>query len=117
MRILADENVAGSVVRALIASGHDVTWIAELAPGSTDSEVLKNAVAEKRLLLTHDKEFAAKAARQPISALTGVILLRLDGIDARDVAGFITKTINSRDDWTGNSIVLKPKSIRMRKLR
>lgn len=62
MRILADENVARSVVEALIGSGHDVSWIAERAPGSADTEVLQIALAEKYFLLTHDKEFAVQAA-------------------------------------------------------
>ncbi len=111
MRILADENVAGSVVRALTDGGHAVKWVTEVASGSTDRQILEMAIAEKRLLLTHDKEFAGMA-RQALPDLTGLVLLRLDRIKADAVAGFVVKTLNSRDDWTGQFAVVKRNSIR-----
>ena len=40
MRLLANENIPGSVVSALQAAGHDVVWIRTAAPGATDPEVL-----------------------------------------------------------------------------
>jgi predicted nuclease of predicted toxin-antitoxin system len=50
MRILADENVPGPVVRALRDAGRDVLWAKEAMPGARDREVLARAQAEMRLM-------------------------------------------------------------------
>ncbi len=116
MRIMADENVAGAVVRALRAGGHDVNWIAETAKGSPDSFVLAIVVKESRILLTHDKEFAAAAGRRNVRGLQGIILLRLDGMGPDEVGEFVTRTLGCRTDWVGKLAIVKPKIIRMRNL-
>jgi hypothetical protein len=43
VNILADENIARLVVDGLKELGHHVLWIAELAPGIADTEVIKIA--------------------------------------------------------------------------
>ncbi len=116
MRILADENVAGAVVNALTKAGCDVVWIAKTTPGSTDALVFDIACKENRILLTHDKDFAAGSARKMSAGLKGVILLRLDGIAVDTVADFVSRTISSRDDWQGSYSIVKKNNIRMRKL-
>ena len=40
MLLLANENVPGDAVSALRLKGHDVAWIREDAPGSTDVRIL-----------------------------------------------------------------------------
>ena len=75
-RLLADENIAASLVRALREDGIDVSYVAELASGITDDEVLDLAKAEARLLLTEDKDFGElvfRMKRRP----PGVLLLRI----------------------------------------
>jgi hypothetical protein len=52
MRFLANENIPGDAVAALVAGGHDVAWIRTVSPGSKDEEVLARAVREERVLLT-----------------------------------------------------------------
>ena len=79
MRFLADENVALRTVDALRHLGHDVAWIRTAAPGSTDAEVLARAGAERRVLLTADKDFGELAFRWALPAESGIILLRLRG--------------------------------------
>ena len=56
MRLLADENFPGLVVRTLRSRGHDLVWIREERPGIGDSEVLSMATRQERILLTFDKE-------------------------------------------------------------
>ena len=75
-RLLADENIAASLVRALREDGIDVSYVAELASGITDDEVLDLAKSEARLLLTEDKDFGElvfRMKRRP----PGVLLLRI----------------------------------------
>ena len=62
-RFLADENFLGDAVTALREAGHDIAWIRTDAPGSTDRQVLTRAVAERRILLTFDKDFGDLAYR------------------------------------------------------
>ncbi len=77
MRWLADECVDAGLVLHLRAAGHDVAYMAEIAPAISDAEVLARAHAEDRLLLTEDKDFGDLVFRRgrPVPA---VILLRID---------------------------------------
>ena len=71
MRCLLDENVHQGLVAFLTDLGHD----ARRSPkGLTNGAVFALAVAEGRVLLTHDKGFAARA---PLTSHPGVILLRV----------------------------------------
>jgi hypothetical protein len=75
MRIVADEGIERPLVLRLRASGHDVIHIAEIAPGSTDLEILElargmsvNQILEKYPQLTPEGvkaalEFAAESVR------------------------------------------------------
>jgi predicted nuclease of predicted toxin-antitoxin system len=77
MRWLADECVDAGLVLHLRAAGHDVAYMAEIAPAISDAEVLARAHAEDRLLLTEDKDFGDLVFRRgrPVPA---VVLLRID---------------------------------------
>lgn len=71
MRLLADENIAAPLVLALRAAGHDVTYVAELAPGIADDAVLSLALRQGRLLLTEDKdigELVIRLKRHPLGS-------------------------------------------------
>ena len=58
MFFLTDENVATSVVFALRSSGHDVVDIKEQGwYGATDLFLINKAVQQKRIIITHDKDF------------------------------------------------------------
>ena len=73
---LSDECVDAGLVGRLRAAGHNVIYVAEIASGSTDIEVIRRARVEGRLLLTEDKDFGELVFRagMPVS---GVVLLRV----------------------------------------
>lgn len=77
MRWLADECVASEIVEQLRSAGHDVAYMAEIAPHSTDVQVIDRAHDERRLLLTEDKDFSELVYRwgRPVP---GLVLLRID---------------------------------------
>jgi predicted nuclease of predicted toxin-antitoxin system len=77
VRWLADECVAGPVVARRREAGHDVTYMAELAPSTSDPDVITIAHREGRLLLTEDKDFGELVFRWnwPVP---GLVLLRID---------------------------------------
>lgn len=57
MKLVADENVDGPVVARLREDGHEVDYVAEMAPGIGDDEVLDYANGRQALLITTDKDF------------------------------------------------------------
>jgi predicted nuclease of predicted toxin-antitoxin system len=61
MRFLADECCDFAAVRALRAHGHDVLAASEFQGWSVDKDLLDLALAENRILLTEDKDFANAA--------------------------------------------------------
>ena len=77
MRWLADECVDSPLVALLRAAGHDVVYVAELAPGLTDAEAIVRAHGERRILLTEDKDFGELVVRwrRPVP---GLVHLRID---------------------------------------
>ena len=92
MRLLADEGVDAPTVARLRADGHDVTYVAELAPGITDEAVLDLANAESRVLLTADKDFGElvfRMRRVPV----GVLLLRLAGLGTEARAEMVCQAV------------------------
>lgn len=56
-------------------SGHDVLYVKEDMPGITDTEVLKTAYNEQRVLVTEDKDFGELVYRLK-KEVHGIILLR-----------------------------------------
>ncbi|PIN81561.1 hypothetical protein COV11_01770 [Candidatus Woesearchaeota archaeon CG10_big_fil_rev_8_21_14_0_10_30_7] len=75
MKLLTDENVATSVYNALLEENFDVKDIkAENLNGSSDKKVLDLAIKEKRIIITHDQDFA-NVLNQKVKH-KGIILLR-----------------------------------------
>lgn len=112
MRVLADENVPGAVVRALRAAGHDVPWVREDAPGSSDREVLGRSASESRRLLTFDKGFGERVFLRRAAAW-GVVLVRAESPGPEVLAEFVVRVLGSRTDWAGHFSVIETDRIRM----
>lgn len=113
MRILANENVPGRMVDVLREEGHDVVWILTESPGSTDTDVLKRAVSDERVVLTFDKDFGELAFRSGMPASTGIILLRIGAQDPSLLASIAARALASRADWAGHFSVVEPSRVRM----
>jgi predicted nuclease of predicted toxin-antitoxin system len=77
VRWLADECVAAPLVARLREAGHDVAYMAEIAPATADPDVLARSHDDGRLLLTEDKDFGELVVRwnRPVP---GLVLLRID---------------------------------------
>jgi predicted nuclease of predicted toxin-antitoxin system len=94
MRFLADECCDFSVVKALRTAGYDVLCVAETKPRADDSDVIRLATRDKRILLTEDKDFGQLVYAHGHS-LPGVILLRFPSCArttiAEDVVTLVTR--------------------------
>lgn len=116
MRILANENIPGPVVRALRDRGHDVVWVKEEMVGATDHDVLARAEREERLVVTFDKDFGELAVRSDLPASSGIVLLRLKGNDPKTDNARAISALTSRDDWSGHFAVVTDDRVRLRAL-
>jgi predicted nuclease of predicted toxin-antitoxin system len=114
MQFLADESCDGLVVRALRQAGHDVTYVAEFAPGIEDDEVLKRSVDEERILITEDLDFCDMVFRDKKTAYA-IILIRVT--QHRLKANRVLKLLkNQEQDLIGNLTSLSVDDARMREL-
>ena len=101
------------VVEELRRRGHDVTWVRTDFPGASDDVVLARALAEKRLLITFDKDFGDLVFHKGSAASCGVVLFRLRGIPPTAVALRVADALESRSDWVGCFSVIDASRIRM----
>jgi hypothetical protein len=111
MRFLANENFPGTAVAALIAAGHNVVWVRDTAPGTSDPDVLAWAARDERTLLTFDRQRLRRTG-QSISIAEHVRMPNPGDIGPR-----LSNLLMSRDDWAGHYFsVIEPGRIRMRPL-
>ena len=64
MRFLVDECVGPSVARWLHEIGHDVLSVFEESRGAEDEWIVEKANAEKRIIITNDKDFGEMIFRR-----------------------------------------------------
>lgn len=74
---LIDESLPRAVGRALAAAGHDVVDVRDVGlRGANDDAVIARAIAERRVLVAGDVDFA-NALRFPPRSHSGIFVLRL----------------------------------------
>lgn len=64
MRLLLDSCVWGGARSTIEAAGHDVVWAGDWEVDPGDDEILSRSHAEKRILVTLDKDFGELAIVQ-----------------------------------------------------
>lgn len=117
MNLLADEGIDRQIVDALRANGFIVAYVAEMAPGISDDEVLAFANREGALLLTADKDFGELVFR--LGRLSpGVVLIRLAGQAPIKKAEIVVSLVEKhRSELLESFSVITPVGIRIRKRR
>ena len=116
MRLLVNENVARTVIQQLRRLAHDVLSVKESMRSASDEVILACAQAERRIVVTHDKDFGELTFRSGLTAACGVILFRLAGADPDTDNQRILQALESRTDWEGHFSVVSDDRIRMRPL-
>ena len=113
MRFLADECCDFSAVKALRTAGHDVLSVTERNQRAGDSEVIKIAAREKRILLTEDKDFGQLVYAYG-QTIPGVIFLRFPSCARKSIAEDILKLINQQgENLIGCFTTVQPGHIRI----
>jgi len=92
-----------------------VVYILETNQGIDDEFILAKANADKRILLTQDKDFGELIFRLK-NAHHGVILIRLEGYKPSEKAEIVLNAILKHSNELINSFtVIQPNAIRIRK--
>ena len=74
--LLTDQNIHGDVVTFLRYEGFDVADVAQMGLiGATDDVILTHALAEGRVVVTHDGDFGTLTIPQG-SSFVGIVYLR-----------------------------------------
>ena len=97
MNILADENIKEETVYALRTAGHDVAWVKEDSPGTVDPINLDRAVAEERLLITHDDDYDKLLFKDQMPGSCGVVLFVFSGEPTNEERGQMIAGVLSAD--------------------
>ncbi len=77
MRILADENISGELMKFLVEKGHDVQSIGREFPSIKDENIIAISNLENRMILTFDSDFGRLIFQKGLLPKSGVIYLRL----------------------------------------
>lgn len=115
MKFLANENYPYPSIKILRAAGFDVKSIAESNFGITDSEVIKIAQEENRIILTFDSDYGELIFRLATQDPPSVIYYRFKGA-APDAAGIIlSKLIQAKHiSLEGTFTVIEENNVRQR---
>jgi len=116
MRLIANENVSGTVIRVLREQGHDVLAIKEEMRSESDEVILRRGQDEDRIVMTHDKDFGELAFRWKLPASCGVILFRLSGLNPDADNQRILEVLGSETEWRGHFSVVTDNLVRIRQL-
>ena len=113
MEFLVDECAGPSLVSWLRRHGHDVVSVYEVARGADDAMVLAQAVAERRILVTADKDFGMRVFKER-KPHCGVVLLRLHDERAPNKLLVMERVLEQCSDrLADNFLVATEKAIRI----
>ncbi|MDQ3679897.1 MAG: DUF5615 family PIN-like protein [Actinomycetota bacterium] len=83
MRVKLDENLGRRTIDVFEAAGHDVTTVVDQSlAGTTDADLFAICVAERRVLVTLDLDFANPLRFDPATS-PGVAVLRVPDLPGR----------------------------------
>lgn len=118
MKALANENFPAPSTRILRAAGWDVKSIKETMPGISDEEVLQVTVAEKRIILTFDRDYGELLFRYRHAPPPAVVYFRSKG-DTPESAGRLLLDIAQRQHiiLQGFFTVVEDSGVRQRQFR
>ena len=116
MKILADENIPVSIVKALREDGNDVSEARLVCGGCTDDQIIDLANREHRILLTQDRDFGELAIRWQIS-VPGIIKLDMPEASNALKARRLIAALRQNTNFHGYLTVIESNRLRQRRLQ
>lgn len=114
MKFLADENIASAVISTLTKNGYDVkTIINSRLQGCSDTQLIRISLLEKRIILTHDKDFISLFETQ--QSLFTVIVIRLATVSPKRVKQVILEFLDAygQENLTHRLVIIEEFGVRM----
>ncbi len=113
MKFLLDENVSQTAGRGLRDAGYDVLHVLDTPYRSAgDEEILKFAKRERRVIVTHDKDFG-NLLRFPVETHAGVILIRPRNQTPPNTLRHLLKFLSVRGSLFGNLVIIRESEYRI----
>jgi len=108
VRFIADVNVEKPIVDYLSEDGYDIKWVPDYNCEILDEDLLNLANAEKRVLITNDKDFGELIFLQRrLSA--GIILFRVKGQRVEDKVKLVKKLLDKYSEKILNHFIVMTK--------
>jgi predicted nuclease of predicted toxin-antitoxin system len=107
LRLLADENVHGFVIRRLREAGLNVEAVAESAPGSSDRQILQRPDIGELILITYDSDFGELIFKHQLQPPAAVIYSRLGRAEPRFVADEIIELVRKPIEFATFNVITK----------
>ncbi|MBI4824928.1 MAG: DUF5615 family PIN-like protein [Nitrospirae bacterium] len=101
MKFLVDVGVSKKVEEWLKENGYDVKSVRDINPKEKDSEILRLAANESRMVITMDKDFGELVYNSGKSH-SGVMILRLDDANGGQKVEIIKKILTEYSDKIKN---------------
>ena len=116
LKFLADECCDAGLVVSLRKEGHDVLYVAEAQPGSSDDAILGQAYRDGRILLTEDKDFGELVYHLKKPAI-GIMLIRIQ-VEERQIKWPRVKRLieDYADRVPGHFVIVEAEKFRFRPL-
>ena len=116
MRFLANENFPLAGVIHLRTAGQDVVAVIQETPGERDSEVLRRAATEARVILTFDRDYGELIYRRRLPVPPGVVYFRYDPLSPEEPAEHLASGSCAVADLLHKYTVVERDRIRQRPL-
>ncbi len=115
IRLLADENFPLASIEILEVK-YDILSIAKLHSGISDSEIIKLANREERLILTFDRDFGQLIFKEGLIPQWGIFYFRLQQFQDTTPAQIVLDLLeNGNFDVSGTITVIEENFIRQKK--
>ena len=119
--LLADQNIHGEVVTYLRYDGFDVADVVQMGlVGATDDVILTRALAEGRVVVTHDGDFGTLTIPQG-SSFVGIVYLRPGHVGAQPTIDSLQQLLAANVDVqppfivvvkrTGNTVAIRVRQV------
>ena len=114
MRLPADENIPGKIIRISAKQGHDVVWARTDCAEWKDTALLELAESDARILLTLDKDFWQIAIQRPAAMKrAGVVLFRTHPATLWNLDPLVRAFAVARLQWAGHVSIVTAGDIQM----
>lgn len=107
MRLLVDANLSPAVAALLNQAGHDAVAVRDLGlQDATDETILEQALADDRVIVSHDTDFGTMLAMQRRSKPSLILIRSADPLTTTQIAALIVDNLEVMvEDLTAGAII------------